>query len=135
MADIHRADVELTIQIGMETDAEAIAVLGREAKRVAKKALLDSDGKVEHVLEEQWCSGAMRVIVRRPLLAMERIAARRQELIDAGHCMEIDTLCTWEGCPQVRDGEPKKTGRSCPRWVEMRKKLDPDDEGRAGDQG
>jgi hypothetical protein len=27
-----------------------------------------------------------------------------------------DGDCTWEDCPQIRDGEPKKTGRSCPLW-------------------
>lgn len=25
-----------------------------------------------------------------------------------------DGYCEWPGCPQLRDGEPKKTGRHCP---------------------
>lgn len=25
-----------------------------------------------------------------------------------------DGDCTWEGCPQLRDGEPMKSGRHCP---------------------
>jgi hypothetical protein len=25
-----------------------------------------------------------------------------------------DGECHWEGCPQVKDGEPEKTGRHCP---------------------
>lgn len=25
-----------------------------------------------------------------------------------------DGDCDWEGCPQLRDGEPKKSGRHCP---------------------
>lgn len=25
-----------------------------------------------------------------------------------------DGDCMWEGCPQLRDGEPKKSGRHCP---------------------
>lgn len=25
-----------------------------------------------------------------------------------------DDMCTWAGCPQLRDGEPKKSGRHCP---------------------
>ena len=27
-----------------------------------------------------------------------------------------DGDCTWSGCPQLRDGEPKATGRNCPFW-------------------
>ena len=26
-----------------------------------------------------------------------------------------DGDCYWEKCPQLRDGEPKATGRHCPR--------------------
>ena len=26
-----------------------------------------------------------------------------------------DGDCSWNGCPQTRDGEPKKSGRHCPR--------------------
>lgn len=25
-----------------------------------------------------------------------------------------DDYCTWSGCPQLRDGEPRATGRHCP---------------------
>lgn len=25
-----------------------------------------------------------------------------------------DGYCEWEHCPQLRDGEPEKTGRHCP---------------------
>lgn len=35
--------------------------------------------------------------------------------------------CDWRRCPQIRDGEPEKTGRHCPRDIH-----DEDDEGRAG---
>lgn len=52
-------------------------------------------------------------------------AAYRLKLAAEGHCMaDSDGDCDWALCPQHRDGEPKKSGRSCPRWV------DPDDEGR-----
>jgi hypothetical protein len=27
-----------------------------------------------------------------------------------------DGDCYWQRCPQLRDGEPKKSGRSCPLW-------------------
>jgi len=33
----------------------------------------------------------------------------------AEHChCDSDGDCTWAHCPQLRDGEPAKTGRSCP---------------------
>lgn len=60
------SDVELTIQISMETDDETMAVLVREAKSSVKKALQQSQGQAEYVHETQWCSGVMRVVVRRP---------------------------------------------------------------------
>lgn len=62
-----------------------------------------------------------------------KLTPYRQKLADEGHCMaDADGDCVWKGCPQIRDGEPMKSGRSCPRWVETRRRLDPDDEGRAG---
>ena len=27
-----------------------------------------------------------------------------------------DGYCEWKNCPQLRDGEPKATGRSCPHY-------------------
>ena len=63
-----RAEVELTIQIGMETDAEVLAVLMREAKKATRRALGKGRAHAEYVDETQWCSGAMRVTVRRPNL-------------------------------------------------------------------
>lgn len=45
----------------------------------------------------------------------------------ACHATYDDGYCCWIGCPQIRDGEPKKTGRHCPLDVH-----DEDDEGRAG---
>jgi hypothetical protein len=39
-----------------------------------------------------------------------------QRRADEGHCMaNRDGDCDWSGCPQIRDGEPRKTGRHCPR--------------------
>jgi hypothetical protein len=33
----------------------------------------------------------------------------------SGRCQaDRDGDCSWCGCPQLRDGEPKKTGRCCP---------------------
>lgn len=32
-----------------------------------------------------------------------------------GRCRsDADGECTWKGCPQLRDGEPRATGRHCP---------------------
>jgi len=30
---------------------------------------------------------------------------------------DCDGDCTWAECPQLRDGEPAKTGRHCPRDI------------------
>lgn len=66
MAD-DRAEVEVVIHIGMETDAEVLSVLAREAKRATREALDRSAGRAEYVHETQWCAGAMRITVRRQL--------------------------------------------------------------------
>jgi hypothetical protein len=35
------------------------------------------------------------------------------------HASPGDGECFWKGCPQVKEGEPEKTGRTCPLpWVE-----------------
>lgn len=60
---------------------------------------------------------------------MRILNAYRQQLADEGHCMaDCDGDCDWAGCPQNGpDRQPH-----CPRDIETRKRLDPDDEGRAG---
>lgn len=62
-----RADVELTIQIGAETDAEVRSIFGHEAARVVRKLLkAPMLPPVAEIVEEgQWCAGAMRVTLRR----------------------------------------------------------------------
>lgn len=37
-----------------------------------------------------------------------------------------DGDCTWEGCPQLLDGEPGATGRGCPRYRDRRDDDDTD---------
>lgn len=63
-----RAEVELTIQIGAEEDADASSILLREARKHARR-LLEMPHAAELIHEEQWCSGALRVTLRRPRLA------------------------------------------------------------------
>lgn len=70
-----------------------------------------------------------------PAPSAPSLDAHHARLIADGHCMDRDTRCDWEGCPQTRDGEPGRSGRSCPRWVATRARLDPEGEGRAWDQG
>lgn len=65
-AEDDRAEVEVSIQIGMENDEEVLAVVGLEVKKAVRQALRRGAGLVEYVDETQWCSGAMRVTVRRP---------------------------------------------------------------------
>jgi hypothetical protein len=43
------------------------------------------------------------------------------------HAASDGDFCHWVKCPQLRDGEPKATGRHCPLDT-----YDPDDEGKAG---
>ena len=39
----------------------------------------------------------------------------KTEVIDDTYChADRDGGCCWGKCPQVRDGEPYKTGRHCP---------------------
>jgi len=45
------------------------------------------------------------------------LAARGFEIRAVDHChADRDGDCTWEHCPQLRDGEPARSGRSCPKW-------------------
>jgi predicted HAD superfamily Cof-like phosphohydrolase len=40
-----------------------------------------------------------------------------RRVLDADECYchaDSDGDCTWEHCPQLKDGEPQATGRSCP---------------------
>jgi hypothetical protein len=55
------------------------------------------------------------VAIGRNLLQSDRVAYR-ERLAAAGRCMaDRDGDCDWHGCPQNRDGEPKRSGRHCPR--------------------
>lgn len=61
------------------------------------------------------------------------LSVYQKDRVAEGLCMaDSDGDCDWTGCPQTLDGEPKRSGRSCPRWVESMKRLDPDDDGKAG---
>jgi hypothetical protein len=75
--------------------------------------------------------------------ASGRLTPYRQELAATGHCMsDSDGHCDWSGCPQILDGfcdkngnpitKPGRPHRHCPRDIETRRRLDPDNEGRAG---
>lgn len=45
-----------------------------------------------------------------------RLTPYRQWLADAGHCLsDNDGECEWKDCPQIRDDEPTRSGRHCPR--------------------
>lgn len=65
-----RAEVELTIQIGAETDEDLLTILTQARSRARSMMMAQQDGKPLHekerVHEEQWCSGAMRVTLHRP---------------------------------------------------------------------
>lgn len=67
------------------------------------------------------------------LVETEDMKPYQRKLVAEGHCMsDSDGYCVWADCPQHWDGEPTKSGRHCPRSIRTTKRLDPDDEGRAG---
>lgn len=37
---------------------------------------------------------------------------------------DCDDYCDWKDCPQLRDGEPDKSGRHCPLDAEDRRMAD-----------
>lgn len=55
-----------------------------------------------------------------PRAALYDASEKRYVADYGGLCLSgRDGECNWSGCPQNRDGEPMKTGRSCPReWPE-----------------
>lgn len=53
----------------------------------------------------------------------------RLPVTEQPRCHAYDVDCDWEHCPQIRDGEPRKSGRHCPLDV-----FDPEDEGKAGER-
>lgn len=60
----------------------------------------------------------------------QRRAAHKLHLVADGHCMaDDDGHCTWDGCEQLN---PTTRKPHCQRDIDTRKRLDPDDEGRAG---
>ena len=64
---------------------------------------------------------------------MRVLSVYQLQLVEEGFCMaddDGDCNTDWPGCPQIRDNEPAATGRHCPRDIETRKRLDPDDDGR-----
>ncbi len=74
--------------------------------------------------------GATKVAAEVPPDEQRRLAWE-QKLAAEGRCMSNnDGDCDWSGCPQTRDGEPRKTGRHCPRDLD---RLDPEHECRCGD--
>lgn len=61
-------------------------------------------------------SDQIALVARLRELATEQLGNESAE----DHCRAArDGECFWEKCPQIRDGEPKRSGRSCPlRWLE-----------------
>lgn len=95
---------------------------------------------------EQWCGGSIRGVVLPPedrVLQIQTLEGEREARVGdwiirsikgefypckadifaesydpVGECHSgRDGECGWKDCPQIRDGEPKKTGRSCPLYV------------------
>ena len=66
-------------------------------------------------------------------MRIKALTTYQQGLANAGHCMaDTDGDCSWADCPQEANGRANYQPMGCPRWIAMREKVDPDDEGRAG---
>ena len=104
----------------VEHGAGTLTCIGREldlstARRVARQAA-----------EEPGCPGVMLKdspyttlsgYRHDPIGRRVKEARIAQRIKDIGpHCQATrdDGDCDWSGCPQLRDGEPRKNGRHCP---------------------
>ena len=115
-----RTGTEITIRVVIDEGA----ALDRVIKRLANKVRSSKTQRAASAAD-----GVIHVTLERDRAA---ITPYQRQLIADGHCMaDDDGDCGWMKaeweCPQLRDGEPKKTGRHCPRDIH-----DADDEGKAG---
>jgi len=86
-----------------------------EYVRAAVKLALDM--RVNGIATDKDVDDLLRAVHhRRPVSTQHNVEQPRVELKDHGHChADDDGYCTFKDCPQLRDGEPKKSGRHCPR--------------------
>lgn len=84
-----------------------------------------STGKVRRALGLTWNGIAVRYAASGPVTPAGGAAGQaeaprvvlpvaRDPKVDGGCRSDDDGHCTWERCPQLRDGEPKTSGRHCP---------------------
>ncbi len=86
-------------RLGVEDSAKLSAFLVRHAKE--SHSLLEWDRMWSNFIG---------------LTPTVRLTWYRQQLAAQGHCMaNRDGDCDWEECPQLRDDEPHRSGRHCPR--------------------
>lgn len=81
----------------------------------------DGAPEVEHgPLVLQYTDGRSMSVGRRhnertKRAALEAIAARRNDRTFVNQCRaSLDGECGWSECPQIKDNEPRTTGRHCP---------------------
>jgi len=80
--------------------------------------VIDWDGeRLGNKLTPFECQQAARAAL---VAALTEPPKPRQWPTESKHCMSaMDGDCDWPHCPQIRDGEPKATGRDCPLiWSE-----------------
>lgn len=84
--------------------------------------LIDKADVIRIIAEHEREQTAVAIGVR-PMLPPQIIepTARGYERVnrcanDIGCHAGTDGDCYWSECPQIKDGEPRKSGRSCPLW-------------------
>ena len=60
------------------------------------------------------CKGSQRILQESPSTGREGNSIREYYGLDGDCRSGGDGDCIWKHCPQLRDGEPKKSGRHCP---------------------
>jgi hypothetical protein len=79
--------------------------MSTKALTLPDELLAEWDAK--DLIAELVARGAVVIEIPSNLLPVELQAYRRCQAHKDGEC-------TWALCPQIRDGEPKKSGRHCP---------------------
>ena len=142
-ADQERIDLRKQLHVLTDDQAETIKELETaEAERDAlKDKLAEAEKVLREILETPYyeetcrlienflstlpekessasvdaaCKGSQRILQESPSTGREGNSIREYYGLDGDCRSGGDGDCVWKHCPQLRDGEPKKSGRHCP---------------------
>lgn len=95
--------------VGRAVQHDAYSVPGRDGERIEVRRVREEPAYKPPSREEM----AARAERRRLLLA--QFDAENPDLVGKRcRCSSDGEVCNWDRCPQIRDGEPDKSGRHCP---------------------